>query len=771
MAHSTTVVSDLKQIELTDEANGVITLYTEASEDSKTVTIPNDSEVTLLEAGELYSKVLYVDKDTGEEVNGFIKNEYLELTQSGDAEQTQGTENDVKETENNVIVDETPTVTEPTETIEEQKVGEKQLDAQTNEDNLKVEEQTITKVKDDKEEKTVYVTLFSSQPSLKGIALKNPTNVYSEPKSNADVLKSYVVGSMLKFNEHSPDWYICTVYINGKPRTGYIHKDDVETSEANQTDLRGVALNSMTNVYSKATTSSIPLKSYPKGSILKYKNFSPNWYVATVYVSGKRHTGYIHKNDVDTATLSPENLSAFALKNPTNVYANASSTSKVLKSYAIGKVLKYRSFTSEWFEATVYVNGKQLTGYIHKNDVGEKIEGPSPTVRGIALKNNTNVYEEMSKTSKVLKGYPEGRILKYTLYTKDWYKATVYINGKQHTGYIHVDDVEDINTNQKQVKGIAKLNKTPVYRLASKNSDVLKTYSQGSILKYRTLSPNWYEATVYVNGKRYTGYIHKEDVETSTTLQKSLQGLAKQHVNVYAKADRTSKVLKSYTKGRLLKVKTFTSEWFEASVIVNKKRYTGYIHKSDINTVLYNKVIVLDAGHGGHDGGASGYGIIEKHLNLDVTLALRDKLENAGAIVHLTRDADYFISLEDRAALSKKVGAHIFVSIHANAATPSAHGIETYYSERPYNGETNPYPIESKLLATYVQKHLVSETDMNSRGAKHGGYVVLRKNTVPSILVELGFMTNANDAAKMKQSDYKYKAAEGIYKGIMEYFD
>ena len=441
----------------------------------------------------------------------------------------------------------------------------------------------------------------------------------------------------------------------------------------------------------------------------------------------------------------------------------------MLKTYSIGQILRYKTFTNEWYEATVYINGKPKTGYIHVNDVG--IYENSPTIKGIALK-TTNIYGKTSTSSEVLKSYEQGKVLRYKYYLPNWYIATVYINGKAKNGYIHADDVENAFSKQSQVRGIGKSNPTPIYDLASTNSSVLKTYDQGSILSYKTFSPNWYEATVYVNGKWKTGYIHKKDVENIISSQKVISGIATSTngVNVYSKASTLSNVIKSYSSGSVLRFKTFTSNWFEAEVYVNGKKHTGYIHKNDVNTGLYNKVIVLDAGHGGHDGGASGHGIIEKHLNLDVTLALRDKLVKGGAIVHLTRDSDYFISLEERAALSKKVGADIFVSIHANAATPSAYGVETYFSERPYNGETNPYPLESKLLATYVQQHLVSETNMHSRGAKHGGYIVLRTNTVPSILVELGFMTNASDAAKMKQADYKYKAAEGIYKGIMEYF-
>ena len=96
-----------------------------------------------------------------------------------------------------------------------------------------------------------------------------------------------------------------------------------------------------------------------------------------------------------------------------------------------------------------------------------------------------------------------------------------------------------------------KLNATPVYDLASTNAKVLKTYSKGSILKYRTLSNNWYEATVYINGKWHTGYIYKNDVETSVSPQKTLQGVAKNKVNVYSKANTSSNVLKSMQRSSL----------------------------------------------------------------------------------------------------------------------------------------------------------------------------------------------------------------------------
>jgi N-acetylmuramoyl-L-alanine amidase len=772
---------DTTHIVVSNEENNEVALFFEESEDSEYVTIPNGSQVVLLTSGEVFSQILYIDKDTREEFTGFIDNHHLQTIQFEDPENenTQpfpqnGTKDETltKEKEMDEDLPQENKLNEE-ELSQENKLDEEEL-LQENKleekENLEKKEQSI--VTDNVKEKTEEINNtkamnLTSQSTLHGIALKNPTYVYSDPSTNAKHLKSYETGTILKYSTYSENWYICTVYINGKRTTGYIHINDVETIETNQKELRGVALKANTSVYSKPATSSKPLKSYAKGTVLKYKSFSPNWYEAIVYINGKRHTGYINKIDVDTAFTEQENINGFALKNPTKIYAMPSLTSDVLKTYEVGKVLKYRSFTKEWYEATIYINGEKHTGYIHVNDVGETIEGP--TINGIAI-TNVKVYEEMSRSSRVLKDYPQGKVLKYSVHAINWYKATVYIDGKPHTGYIHVDDVEDISSNQKEVRGIAKLNATPVYDLASTNAKVLKTYSKGSILKYRTLSNNWYEATVYINGKWHTGYIYKNDVETSVSPQKTLQGVAKNKVNVYSKANTSSNVLKSYAKDQVLKVRTFTSDWFEATIYVEGKKKTGYIYKNDLNTGIYNKVIVLDAGHGGYDGGASGNGIIEKQLNLDVTLALKEKLENAGAIVHLTRSSDVYISLDERAALSKKVGADIFVSIHANSATPSAHGAETYYSGQPYNGETNPFPTESMLLATYIQNHLVSETNMYDRNAKHGGYIVLRRNSVPSALVELGFITNASDAAKMKQSNYKYQAAEGIYKGILEYF-
>lgn len=113
----------------------------------------------------------------------------------------------------------------------------------------------------------------------------------------------------------------------------------------------------------------------------------------------------------------------------------------MLKSYAQGKTLLYKTFSSDWNQAIVYINGKATSGYINKADV-EGITDNSEALRGIGLKNRTNVYTLAATGSKVLKSYAQGSTLLYNTYTPSWYIAIVYINGKATTGYINKSDVQ-----------------------------------------------------------------------------------------------------------------------------------------------------------------------------------------------------------------------------------------------------------------------------------------------------------------------------------------
>ena len=147
--------------------------------------------------------------------------------------------------------------------------------------------------------------------------------------------------------------------------------------------IKGVALKAPTKVYASMSTTSVALKSYKQGHILQFRPYNTDWYTATVYISGEARTGYLHKNDVDVL-IDQQRVEGYAAVQSVHVYQNATRNSGVLKSYKHGAKLIYRTFSSQWHQATVIVNGKRQTGYIHTDDVS--IELPAQvTVKGLAV--------------------------------------------------------------------------------------------------------------------------------------------------------------------------------------------------------------------------------------------------------------------------------------------------------------------------------------------------------------------------------------------------
>ncbi|MFD2706025.1 N-acetylmuramoyl-L-alanine amidase [Salibacterium lacus] len=196
----------------------------------------------------------------------------------------------------------------------------------------------------------------------------------------------------------------------------------------------------------------------------------------------------------------------------------------------------------------------------------------------------------------------------------------------------------------------------------------------------------------------------------------------------------------------------------------------GYVHRHYLQEkepgadALEDRTIVIDAGHGDHDNGASGNGLIEKEMNLDVALEVEERLEEAGVDVVMTRDDDTFLGLNERVDVAESVDADAFVSIHSNAYKQSAHGTEAFY-----NGSHKA--SESRALASSIQQELVKQTSMTDRRVADAGFVVIENTTMPSSLVELGFLTNPSDAAQMKKADYPDKAANAIFDGIDNYYN
>jgi N-acetylmuramoyl-L-alanine amidase len=186
-------------------------------------------------------------------------------------------------------------------------------------------------------------------------------------------------------------------------------------------------------------------------------------------------------------------------------------------------------------------------------------------------------------------------------------------------------------------------------------------------------------------------------------------------------------------------------------------------------------LIIVDAGHGGQDGGAVAGGLIEKNLSLTLARQLRDHLQDLGLRVKMTRDSDVFIELAERSQIAAEAKAALFVSLHLNTSeTPSVSGIETYYAEqkslaarRTEKGTRGRNA--SERLARSLQQQACLAAKAEDRGIKAKNYAVVTHTPCPAVLIECGFLTHAEEVAKLKRADYQKDLTRGIAAGVAEF--
>jgi N-acetylmuramoyl-L-alanine amidase len=216
---------------------------------------------------------------------------------------------------------------------------------------------------------------------------------------------------------------------------------------------------------------------------------------------------------------------------------------------------------------------------------------------------------------------------------------------------------------------------------------------------------------------------------------------------------------------------------FFVSYICNAEPLEGL---PGLDDSLKEKIILIDPGHGGVDGGAvSQNGTLEKDINLKIAFKLKEILEEKGYIILLTRDDDYGLysdkgkirdkkieDLNNRCRLKKESQCDIYISIHLNMFTDSKyHGAQVWYSEQPK---------EASDLAHIIQNNLIADLDkVNTRKEKNakGAYKILRcHNDIPSVIVECGFLSNETEEKKLLQNEYQDKIAISISKSIDKFY-
>ncbi len=248
----------------------------------------------------------------------------------------------------------------------------------------------------------------------------------------------------------------------------------------------------------------------------------------------------------------------------------------------------------------------------------------------------------------------------------------------------------------------------------------------------------------------------------------------------------------------------YVPEDFESKVIGSFGAVRLKVGYSVDSSSLKIRTIVIDAGHGGKDPGAKGFGgVKEKEVTLDIAKRVKHLLQEAGLKVIMTRESDTYPTLEERSQIASKKEVDFFVSIHANSMpSRKTQGIEVYYvkttnkrdldeEQRQKNEKTffrslktvpqnNLQAIvsdmmyqnkvaESGKMAMRLVHNMSGDLNTPNRGARHCRYFVVRNTLQPAVLIETGFLTNKQEEKRLNSSEYRQKMAESIVRTIIAY--
>lgn len=200
--------------------------------------------------------------------------------------------------------------------------------------------------------------------------------------------------------------------------------------------------------------------------------------------------------------------------------------------------------------------------------------------------------------------------------------------------------------------------------------------------------------------------------------------------------------------------------------------------------LLRHHLVVVDAGHGGTDGGTQGSGVLEKNCSLQIAGRVQQELRARGMRTLMTREGDTYVELAERSAIANRNAASVFVSIHLNADATSADtaGVETYFCSRKRLGDMGKmraqFEVEpgvaikdarSEWLARVVQRSMCAATGAADRRARDSNYVVVMHAECPAVLVECGYLTNAAEAQQLATAAYQQKAAVAIAESVRHF--
>lgn len=595
-------------------------------------------------------------------------------------------------------------------------------------------------------------------------------NIRTKPSLSGTVVKTLPRGTKVEYGTYNQSWH--KVYVNNRTyyaSAQYIRKlsstsSSLTTQAATSTGVTTENLNVRVTSHRSATI----VTTLKKGTEVKYAVHNSSW--AKVYLNGKTYyaaKAYIApqltESNVDqTNGYTNRDLKLFAERN------QGSKVQKVLPKHTAVVSSKYNSSWSIVYigNETYYTPTWGITEGTLDSDV-EKKDGYA--------NRELKLFAERNQRSAVKKVLPVNTAIVSSKYNSSW--SIVYLGSETYytptawisTSKTPTEPPTTTEPNDGLTQGYA--NRTVnLFGKTHQSSEVLMVLPRYTAVSYKAYNSSW--STVQIGSKVYytasswltkgkapaapeaapkgTVYINTPGDVLNVRSKASLDS------NVVGQLKHASAVLHYGTVNGFHKIKFNGQDAYISSAFVMTS-------KPSTST---GTVIVLDPGHGGKDPGATNGSLYEKTIVLDVTKRVEAYLRSKyNYTVRLTRSTDVYLTLDQRVAAAKSLRGDLFVSVHVNAAGSSAaKGVETYYSSR------SAHSARSRVLASNIQSNLTGKmSGMSNRGVKTANYYVITYNTMPSALVELGFISSPTDLTYLRSNTSRQQMAEGVAEGIAKY--
>ena len=586
-------------------------------------------------------------------------------------------------------------------------------------------------------------------------------NIRVSAHRNATIVTTLKKGTEVSYAEYNSSW--ATVVLDGK--TYYAAKAYITPKRTESTvEKQNGYANRELKLFSQRSQRSAVQKVLPRNTAVVSSIYNTSWSI--VYIGSE--TYYAPTRGITEGTPKSEVIKQDGYANrDLKLFSERSQRSAVQKVLPRNTAVVSSIYNTSW--SVVYIGSE--TYYAPTRGITEGTPKSEVIKQDGYANRDLKLFLERSQRSPVQKVLPMNTAIESSKFNTSW--SVVYIGDQTYftpTAWISSEKtpVEPPTSSQPEVvkvEGYA--NRTVnLFGKTHQRSPVLRVLSKYTKVTYSNYNSSW--SKVYIGTDTYY-------TATSWLTEGAAPALSKGKVYTNTPGDvlnvRSSASLNSNVLGRLdhgTEVEHYgTVNGFYKFKFNGRDAYISadYVTTSKPSPSA-DTVIVLDAGHGGKDPGAVNGSLYEKTIAFDVTRRAEAYLRSKyNYEVRLTRSTDVYLTLNERVQAAKTLRGDLFVSIHVNAAgTSAAKGLETYYSSY------SAHSARSRVLAANIQSNLSGKMSaMSNRGVKTANYYVIRYNTMPSALVELGFISSPTDLTYLQSAASRQRMAEGVAEGIAQY--